>query len=416
MADWNESAALASRHEPRRAGRSLSILAVSSEIPWPLDSGGHLRTFHLLRALGSRHRVRLVVPSTISDGAGVAALETHGVQVVSAPVAPRTRLREGVRALGAAVRHQPYVLYLRHEHAAVWGALRGAILRETPDLLYLDHLDSVIYRRVAPEVPAVVDLHNVYSSLVRRSAEEHSGFLTRGFLRREARLLSGVEKGACDEATLLLTVSEGDRDHFERLGARAVTVIPNGVDCAAYEGLPIQKRIDPPVVLFVGALTWGPNVAAATYLARVVMPDLRQRIAGCRLRLVGRDPSAAVRALGDLPGVEVIGSVPDVVPQFRDASVLAVSLMSGGGTRLKILEAFAAGLPVVSTPVGCEGLNVTCGKHLLVTELGAFSEGLSTVLNDPDLSLRLAAEARAWVRRDYDWSSIGRMVCSAVLA
>jgi glycosyltransferase involved in cell wall biosynthesis len=395
-------------------GLRLSILAVSSELPVPLDSGGHLRTFHLLRSLGSRYRVRLVAPTTGSAETASAALEPHGVAVVSVPTAPRTRLREGVRVLSAAVRRQPYVLYRRHEHKAVWEALRREVSRERPDLLYLDHLDSVIYRGVAPGIPAVVDLHNVYSSLTRRTAEEQTGPLTGGYLRREARLLEQTERAACGKADLMLTVSESDGDHFRRLGTASLRVIPNGVDCAAFAGLPSGRGCDPPVVLFIGSLSWTPNVSAAIHLARVVMPAVRGRFPTSRLRLVGRDPSAAIRELVGLPGVEVIGWVPDMLPQLSEGSVLAVPLASGGGTRLKILEAFAAGLPVVSTPVGCEGLDVISGKHLLVVDQDHFAQGLSTILGDPFLGRQLAVEARLQVRLRYDWSTVGQAACEAV--
>src|SRR5439155_18512255 len=130
------------------------------------------------------------------------------------------------------------------------------------------------------------------------------------------------------------------------LGAKSAVLVPNGVDCSAFASLPLE-RSGGPVLLYVGAMSWRPNAQAAIFLAKEVLPVVRRTIAEARLRIVGRDPPAELLALRGLPGVEVTGGVPDVVPYFAEAQMLAVPLESGGGTRLKILEAFAAGLPVV---------------------------------------------------------------------
>src|SRR5262249_31565581 len=150
-------------------------------------------------------------------------------------------------------------------------------------------------------------------------------------------------------------VSDAESAHFRGLGASAVHTVPNGVDCAAFPDLP-TGRGGPPVVMFLGTMSWGPSAAAARVLAREVLAVLRGRVSGVVLAVVGRDAPADLLALSGSPGIEVTGGVPDVKPHLLRASVLAVPLDAGGGTRLKILEAFAAGLPVVSTAVGAEGI------------------------------------------------------------
>jgi len=392
----------------------LSVLAVASEVPWPLNTGGHIRTFHLLRALARRFRVRLVAPVRVGEEPAIEALARCGIILVPVRIGPRVVWRECLRVLGAVSRQEPYVLYRRHNHRALHAALRAEIGREPPDVFYLEELDSLLYRSVAPNTPAIIDLQNIYSTLTRRAAMEQSSPWLRLFLRREAALLARIERRAACETESLLIVSAEDRRHFVALGARRAHVVPNGVDCAIYENLPLGRSAAPPLLLYVGALSWGPNVAAVRFLAEEVLPQVRLQVSDARVRIVGRDPVPEVRALGRLPGVELLGSVPDVVPHLRDAALLAVPLNVGGGTRLKILEAFAAGLPVVSTPIGCEGIDALPGEHLLVADREHFGERVLALLSDGALGEQLAKRARALALERYDWSIAGEAVCAAV--
>jgi glycosyltransferase involved in cell wall biosynthesis len=160
-------------------------------------------------------------------------------------------------------------------------------------------------------------------------------------------------------------------------------------------------------------MSWEPNAKAAIYLAEQVLPRIRMEFPDCRLRIVGRDPTSEVQALTAHPGVEVAGRVPDMVPHLAEAHCLAVPLEAGGGTRLKILEAFAAGLPVVSTPVGCEGIDAAPGAHLIVADRDDFANGVCRLLRDPGLSARLAVSARALALARYDWGAVGEAACQA---
>lgn len=390
-----------------------SVLAVTSQLPWPLNTGGHLRSFHLIRNLAKRFRVRLVAGASAAHEEGAAVLEREGVSVYPVRLGPRRLRREGLRAFGAALRGEPYVLYERHNRRAVRAALRAEMQREPPHLVYLDHLDSAVFFPRHPGVPVAQDLHNVYSLLVRRQAEE-CGFLTGLYLQREARLLARAEERAVRLADMTFSVSDPEAVHFRRLAARCVQVVPNGVDCAAYESLPVGRRGATPVILYVGTMSWAPNASAARFLATEVLPRVREQLPAAALWIVGKEPPPDLVEMGKRPGVRVTGSVPSMLPFLRDAHTLAVPLEAGGGTRLKILEAFAAGLPVVSTPVGCEGLRVTSGQHLLVCERGQFVETLRNLLTDAADRERLAEHAREVARQQYDWNAIGQSACDAL--
>ena len=308
--------------------RAISVLAVTSELPWPLNTGGHLRTFHLLRALAQRFRVRLVSPILAGQESNVESLRQMGIAICPVKTGPRVAMREAMRAALAAIRREPYVLYRRHDRASVRSELQRQMAIEPADILYLDHLDSFVYAGLRGQVPTLIDLHNVYSTLAKRVATEQHAPWKRFYLHREAKLLERMERRAADLADQLFTVSEDERTHFAGLGACNVEVVPNGVDCDAFPiPHPRGGLANPPLRSFIWATYPGVQTsAAAVFLARELMPGIAQALPpAARLRIVGRSPSAETRALASLPGVEVIGDVPDIKPHLCAASlVLAV--------------------------------------------------------------------------------------------
>ncbi len=395
------------------AGGRPALLAITSQLPWPLDRGGHLRSYHLLRALAGHFQVRLIGGvSEPAAGESVAALRDAGIEAIPVPLAARTLWREALRAAAAALRGEPYVLYRRHARRAMSRVLVDTLRAGRPDVFYLDHLDSLLFAPWCTGAPRVIDLHNVVSALVRRTAA-HAPRAGRPYAVYQARLLEHMERRAARTVDLLFGVSDQDVCYFSGLGAQTC-LVPNGVDCAAYADLPGGRRSGAPLLLYVGDMSWAPNGVAAAQLARAVLPAVRAQYPDARLRIVGRDPSATVRALAALPGVEVTGAVADVRPHLAAAHLLAVPLAAAGGTRLKILEAFAAGLPVVSTAVGCEGLPVRDGVHLAVASEARFADAVLAVLGDPAGAAERAERARDLVRSDYDWRSVGARACAAV--
>ena len=394
-----------------------SVVAVTSQVPWPLDSGGHLRTYHLLRSLAAGMDVRLVAPAAPeSIEPCCAALEDVGVAPAVVSVPRRTFAGESVKVLRAAFDQEPYVLYARHRRTNVLETLQMEVASRPPAVLYLDHLDSLVYADAFPGIPLVIDMHNVYSRLVARLAGE-SGAIRRRYLERESALLERMERRAVSVAHTVLAVSAEEAHYFRQLGARRAVVVPNGVDCDRLERLPIGNREGAPTLLFVGSLSWPSNVHAVRFLATEVLPSVRKSIPNARLVVVGRDPGPDVMSLAR-PGsnVEVAGNVEDVAPYYRAAHVLTVPLLSGGGTRLKILEAFAAGVPVVSTPVGCEGIEAIPGSHLAVAEITDFAAAVARLVEQPHKARVLAVRARTLAREKYDWSVVGRSAVAAVAA
>ena len=389
------------------------VLVITSELPWPLNTGGHIRSFHVLKALSEQFHVRVIAGVESADDPGLAALDQNGITVCPAFYGKRKSLNELCRVAWSAVREEPYVMFHRHNRSPMRQVIRQQLAEKTPDVVYLDHLDPLAFRGLFPKARLVADLHNVYSTLARRVAYERR-FPVNLYLRNEARLIARMEQQAASAARVLMTVSDQEREQFQSLGCRSVHLVPNGVDCSAFRKYPVGRQHANPTLLYLGALSWQPNAKAAEFLAREVMPQLLAERPDVRLLIVGRNPGPEVNALNELPGVEVHANVPDVGEYLERASLLTVPLDSGGGTRLKILEAFAAGLPVVSTPVGCEGIDCVHGEHLWVAERERFAEALLEAIEAPQLACEFAERGRMLAEEKYDWSVIGRLACAAV--
>lgn len=389
------------------------VLVITSEIPWPLNTGGHIRSFHVLKALSEQFNVRVIAGVEFADDPGIQALGRHGIRVVPAFQTPRNKVNELGKVAWSAVREEPYVMFHRHNRPAMRQEIRRQLAERTPDVVYLDHLDPLAFRNLFPKSRVVADLHNVYSTLAKRVATERR-FPVNLYLHNEARLLGYMEQQLAATASVIMTVSGQEQDYFRKLGGRNVSLVPNGVDCAAFSKYPVGRNHERPTLLYLGALSWQPNAKAAEFMAREVMPQVLKEHPDSRLLIVGRNPGPEVAALSCLPNIEVHANVPDVGVYFEQSSLLAVPLDSGGGTRLKILEAFAAGLPVVSTPVGCEGIDCRHGEHLWVAERDQFAAGLLEAIEAPQLAAEFAERGRALAEATYDWSVIGRLACAAV--
>lgn len=394
----------------------LKILAITSEVPWPLNSGGHLRSFHLLRELSRSSTLRIIAPVSTGQEEQLKALGDQGMTVIPVANCDRKKNREAGNIIQSCLQREPYVFFRRHYWEAVQVEIKKQIELEKPDLIYFDHLDSFVYREAIDEIPFLVDMHNVYSAISQRLAEEDSNFLRRTYLQHETRLIQKMESQMAQSALAVLAVSDLDRDHFIELGAKSTFMIPNGVNCESYakEHIHSGAEVSQSEILFVGDLSWSPNIRASLFLAHHAFPKIRAQHPEAKLTIVGRNPVPEVLALNQQQGVEVVPDAPEIIPYFHRASVLAVPLQSGGGTRLKILEAFAAQLPVVSTPVGCEGLDVVSNTHLIVSESDHFAEAVCQVLDKPEIAATCSTRGLDLVEQQYDWKSVGKRLMESI--
>jgi glycosyltransferase involved in cell wall biosynthesis len=288
--------------------------------------------------------------------------------------------------------------------ATIEPALQRA-LRPRPDLVLLEGTPLARFSPWLPvDVPRVLDLFDVHS-LVAERAVTAAAPAERAAAQREAERTLAFERGAVEACDACLAVSPHDADAARALlGASEVHVVPNGVDTAFFRPSTIDG--EPGSLVFTGRMSYGPNANAVCYFAREILPRIRAEVPAARLHVVGAAPPPHVRALASA-SVVVHGQVDDVRPFLARAVVVVVPILTGGGTRLKVLEAAASGKAIVSTALGIEGLDFEHGRDVLVADApAAFAEAVVALLLDADRRAGLGASARQTAAR-YDWHAIG---------
>jgi glycosyltransferase involved in cell wall biosynthesis len=389
----------------------MNVLVLTPYVAWPLDHGGRIRSHHVLRALAKEHEVvNLAVARSPREREDAEELEKVGLTVrpglVPVPdlAPPAKRLAKWTSlALGRSS-------LLRRWWSEDFAALvREAATRTRFDLVVLDSLWMDAYRPLIDGIPYLASTHNVESDVLLDVAERESG-LRRAVLGRDARLLQRREAAWAAGASATVAVSEDDAARFRALapGAR-VSVIENGIDADATRPLPPPPSDGP--LLFVGSFDYDANVEAAEFLVRDILPRLREHASASSVVIAGRRPPTRVAELALTAGVEVVANPPDLEPHYLRASAVVVPIRTGGGTRIKILEALAWGRPVVTTTPGVRGLGVAHETHLLVADDPAgIAAAVARLRSEPALAARLAAAGRAFVEAHHAWSALeGRL-------
>jgi len=390
---------------------SRKLLFVSQQAPWPLDSGGNLRTYHLLRALGERFEVTLVA----TDPGGDAALHLREVahEVVLVPAMNKTGALQRAASLFKSLFTSEPVLLAHNRSAELDAVCRERLESGDYSALHLNHLDTTPYARYSKGVPVVIDTHNVLSEYALRRSEHESGAFGRWLWRREARLLKAREPLELSLCQRVIACSERERATFLSMEpALEVRVVPNGADINAVTPVadPAQNA---PELLFVGDLAYGPNKDAAHSFAAEVLPRVRKLVPDAVFRVVGKDPSPELAAM---EGVEVTGFVEAVSPELERARIFVCPIRYGSGTRLKLFEAFAAALPVVSTSLGAEGIDYVDGEHLMIADSPGDQAGaILDLLGDDALARQLGRSGRGLAIERYDWVELGRELVEVYL-
>jgi polysaccharide biosynthesis protein PslH len=396
-----------------RGDRRPRLLFLCQTVPYPLDGGVWIRTYHVLRLLTRAFDVTALCFERLGsagadgvghDGSAPEAL-TRLARVEVFPVPQRhSRARYAWDHVRSAVGGRVYTRYLfeSRTYRARVAALMGS---EGYDLVHMDSLDLVAYLPACRSVPVVCVHHNVESELLRRRAavERHPG--RRYYLDYQASLMEREERRWCPRVGLNVVVSEDDRVRLERLAPTARTaIVPNGVDLDEFQ--PDEREGSG--VAFIGGTHWFPNLDALDFFCDAILPRLRAARPDLPVRWVGSASAEQRSRYRERHGVDLTGHVPDVRPFMREAACHVVPLRAGGGTRLKILNAWAMGKAVVSTSVGCEGLAAVDGENILVRDdPQAFAAAIVEVLADAHLRRRLGGAARATATRLYSWDAIG---------
>jgi len=387
------------------------LLFLCQTLPFPPDGGVSIRTYNIMRLLARRFDITALWFYRTADrrnaeevAEGVAGLRPFARGEAFPIPEEHSRVRLVADHVRSLLSRRAFTLFV-YDSAEYQRRLEEVLARNEFDLIHMDSLDLAGYLPSLDRAPVVCVHHNVESQLLRRRAALTRLQPLRRYFELQAKWTENLERRWCPRVSLNVVVSENDRAELSRLSPDAkIVVVPNGVDTDHFR--PASR--DTSGLVFVGSLHGFPNRDALQYFCREILPHIRARIGDVPIRWVGRASDDLVRWAKTEHGVELVGYVRDIRPIVESSACYVVPLRVGGGTRVKILDAWGMGKAIVSTSIGCEGLAVEEGENMLVRDHPEqFAEAVVRVLEDDSLRRRLEDGARSVAETRYSWDVIG---------
>lgn len=427
----------------------LRILHFVPKECFPVNTGAKLRNYYFARGLAANARVtflsfaenkpNLENPFIDSQDKPFAPLESFCEQVITVPHENSYSAGKIIRGL---VGRFPLTV-LNYTTNAMAEVLRRTLEENAFDIVHVESLLLAAYLpiiRAAKNQPLVVcDWHNIDSEVIQRYGTYTPSLARKVYAQMTAKRMQVLEKQALSLFDGHFVVSQRDRRKLLEIAPDSLLfVADNGVDCSFYSPESIEKaysfwlkkRYSPDSrqgnptnyassdkrhrLLFVGSMDYHANVDAVVKFAKELWPAVFKQNPQITFTIVGRNPSAEILALANLPGIEITGTVVDVRPYYREAFASVVPLRIGGGSRLKILESMAAGVPVISTRLGAEGIEVSDKKNILLAETNSdFFFAINQLIENTNLNQNLGDAARSFVKHRYDWSVIVKQLINS---
>lgn len=390
----------------------MKILWLKTELLHPVDKGGRIRTYQMLKELRKEHEITYL---TLDDGN--AAPDARDLSneycsnLITVPhsVAPKFNPRFYAEIAGNLFSELPYFIAKYHS-PAMRQTIEEVLAENAHDILVCDFLHPAINLPDEINIPTLLFQHNVEAMIWKRHYQVANNFGKRAYLRSQWHRAVAFEKQACSRFDAVVAVSKDDAEVFRNdYGHGRVFDIGTGVDTDYFT--PVNgDRTTKPNIVFTGSMDWLPNSDAVQWFIKEIFPLIKQEVPEATFTVVGRDPFPDLLELAKRdPAIRVTGRVDDVRPYMREAAVFVVPIRIGGGTRLKIFEAMAMGLPVVSTTVGAEGLPVTDGNEIVLRDSpDTFSRSVISLLQDRLMASKTAETACRVVRDKFGWSSIAK--------
>lgn len=399
----------------------MKILMISSTFPYPPSRGGtEIRTFNLLKYLNRRHEVTLVTQrhKGVSDS-DVEELRKWASNLVIFPLADKIETENSIdriagkvgRFIESLIKMTPAnVLYRYSEAMQEW--IDEFVKEGKCDAIACEHSVSEIYIRpqFRQQVQTIINIHSSVSGWIRNHLEMGASPNPLRDHLYLALILEKYEKRYSSKFNYLVVTTEDDKNQFLKLNPEAkIEVIPNGVDLDLFP----YRRKDPggEEIVFVGAMDASHNIDAARFFALEVLPVIQKRYTSATFRIVGARPTKTVLELAKRPGVSVTGEVAAIAPELHRATVCVIPLRVGYGIKNKTLEAMAAGVPVVGSNRGLEGIKIETSEGLAAlraNQLPEYVEALTSLFENPELRQQLSKNGRLLVEKEYTWEQIGK--------
>lgn len=380
----------------------MNILILSPFFPYPLNSGGKIRVFNIIKYLSKKHRVTL---ACLSAG----KTEDFGpLKEICDEVVCVERRQNLAKDLTVFLFGSEPFNYVRYSSSDLTSALHGLLQRKAFDIVQIEFSMMWQYAGIFKGIPVVLDAHNIEYEIIRQIKDTCGNPIKKILYSLEEKKLRYKEEEAWKECNLCLAVSDKERDVIASfLDSRdRVVTIPNGVDLSRFEFMP--KESTDKRLLFIGGMDYTPNLDSALYLLNDILPTIKSKVPDIKLDVVGRE-LWRIPGRESFKGVEFHEDVPDVLPYFRKADILLVPLRYGAGTRVKIVEGMAAGVPIVSTSKGCEGTYVKHAEHILIADSpDEFASSVQRLLDNAELRRSITLNARRLVEERYSWERLVR--------
>lgn len=405
------------------------ILFLSQVLPYPPDAGPKVRSYYVLRYLAQRHQVTLLAFTRPDDTAeAVAHLREFCEEVITVPI-HRSRVKDILTLMVSILAGDSFTI--RRDTVPAMVQKMDELIRSGKfDAIHADQLWMAQYalraRRYAGQNGKdrpllVLDEHNACFQIIQRLASGERNPIMRLVLEREWRALRRYEARVCTQFDRLITVTAEDREILQGLVEQQqssgqalqmpILTIPICVDTQAIQ--PVAGGAGLKDVLHLGTMFWLPNVEGVMWFAQQAWPQVHASLPEASFTIAGKNPPAEVKALegkkgdGSDSGIHVLGYVADPAPLLSGAGAFIVPLLSGGGMRVKIVDAWRWGLPVISTRIGAEGIEYQEGENVLIADQPAeFAAAVVKVLCEPDLAQRLRQNGRRWVETHYEWRTV----------
>jgi glycosyltransferase involved in cell wall biosynthesis len=386
----------------------MHVVVVNEGMVYPPTAGNRIRTLNLMLRLARKHRITYLCRgngNTDSTREATRYLSDHGIESleVDDPPARKSGPLFYGRLAANLISPSPYAVS-SHNSAAVRSAIRSFASRNAVDLWQFEWLAYADVLQDWPNTPTILMAHNVESVIWQRYHDVETNLVRKWYIRRQQRKFERTEARLFAGATRTVVVSSNDADLARRqFRARNISVVENGIDTAFFAKATGSR--DTNRILFLGSLDWRPNLDAVRQLLDHIFPRVVAAFPKAQLSIVGRQPPEWLkRRIKNTAHVELHANVEDVRPFLAESGVMVVPLRIGGGSRLKILEAMACGLPVVSTTVGCEGLELSPETEITVADsCEQIAAALLRCLRDPACAAKMACQARETVLHRHDW-------------
>lgn len=378
----------------------MRILAVSRSLPWPLDHGGRIRNYHLLKELSARHEVTLLALADRKPSPEAIEQVQKFCRTVEVFPSSRGAFRKGADLFRSLCSKRPYTV-LAAGSPELSARFQELLRTGRFDLVQVHELYTAQSLFPLPtKLPVVLDAHNREGLLLDRAASHETNPVRRWFYHHQASKMEWFEQYVIDRVDGVTAVSEAEREYFTQFHERVIS-LPNGVESVSDRWSPA-----PGTILFTGELRYPPNRQGLQWFLNEIWPDFKRRHPDAVLQVVSRAPGSALLKHAS-SSVHFIRDADEIGPYFERAQALIVPLRAGAGTRIKILQALAAGTPVVTTSIGAEGLGASPGEHLLVADSAAeFEEALDSVCSNQQRATALSEAGKDFVRENYLWKEI----------